>query len=288
MPRIREIKKRMIAVRTTARITRTMQMIATAKFTAALQRSKASRPFVDRIRQLVAEVSSAAGDVEHPLLRGPAEPVGRELVLVIGSDRGLCGAYNSQVLRAGANLVNELRSRRVEFSLEASGKKPLAFLRFNRIDVEVRHAVGDKPKFADIEPIAQRYIDAFTDGQYDAVRVVYMRFVSNARQVPEVMQLLPLSVPEGSSSAGSALYEFSPSSAALLNDLLPLSVKVSLFQAFSDAIVSENVMRMIAMKAATDNANGLGKALNRQYNRARQTRITTELTEIVGGAAAQE
>ena len=278
----------MIAVRTTARITRTMQMIATAKFTAALQRSKASRPFVDRIRQLVGEVASAAGDVEHPLLRGPAEPVGRELVLLIGSDRGLCGAYNSHVLRTAANLVNELRTRRVDFSLEANGKKPLAFLRFNKIDVAVRLAVGDKPKFADIDPIAQRYIDAFAAGQYDAVRMVYMRFISTARQVAEVMQLLPLSVPEGGDSANAALYEFSPSSEALLRDLLPLSVKVSLFQAFTDAVVSENVMRMIAMKAATDNANGLGKALHRQYNRARQTRITTELTEIVGGAAAQE
>ena len=287
MPRIREIKNRMVAVKTTARITRTMQMIATAKFTAALQRSRASRPFTDQIRQLVGEVAGAAGDVEHPLLQGPSEPANRELLLIIGSDRGLCGAYNANVLRTAINHYRELRARRIELDVEASGKKTLAFLRFNKVDVREQYVVGDKPGYEMIEPIGQHYIDDFIAGKYDAVRVASMRFVSNARQVPEVLQLLPLALPEGEETAGGhALYEFSPSGQELLSDLLPLSVKVSLFQCFSDAIVSEQVMRMIAMKAATDNANGLGKDLNRLYNRARQSRITTELTEIVSGAAA--
>ena len=132
-------------------------------------------------------------------------------------------------------------------------------------------------------------------GQYDACRVVYMKFVSNSKQVPETMQLLPMRVPAAAKSnvtsdtkSSEALYEFSPNAGELLNELLPRAVKISLFQAVIDAIVSENVMRMIAMKAATDNASGIAKSLHRSYNRARQGRITTELTEIISGAAALE
>jgi len=116
--------------------------------------------------------------------------------------------------------------------------------------------------------------------------VCSMRFVSNARQIAEAVQLLPLSMPQAAQGAATASYEFSPGAGEILDDLLPRSVKVSLFQAFNDAVVSENVMRMVAMKAATDNASGLGRTLKRNYNRARQARITTELTEIVSGAAA--
>src|SRR5690606_6924108 len=177
-------------------------MIATAKFTAALQRSKASRPFTDQIRQLVGEVAGAAGDVEHPLLRGPAEPVNRELLLVIGSDRGLCGVYNWNVLRMSARFINDLRTRQVSYALEVSGRKPLAFLRFNKIEVGERHTIGDKPTYEQVEAIAQRYVDEFAQGRYDAIRVAYMRYVSNSRQVPELMQLLPVSVPQESEQGG--------------------------------------------------------------------------------------
>ena len=131
----------------------------------------------------------------------------------------------------------------------------------------------------------------FAAGGFDACRVVFMKFISNSRQVPESMQLLPMSLPAGgtpASGADAALYEFTPSAEVLLGELLPRTVKVSLFQAIIDAVVSENVMRMVAMKSATDNAAGLGRTLNRSYNRARQARITTELTEIVSGAAALE
>jgi F-type H+-transporting ATPase subunit gamma len=142
-------------------------------------------------------------------------------------------------------------------------------------------------------------MDDFSAGKIDAVHVVFMRFVSAAKQIPDVMQLLPLSLDsaagargskggQAQTNAASTVYEFVPSAAALLDELLPKSVKVSLFQALNDAIVSENVMRMVAMKAATDNAGGLGRTLKRNYNRARQAKITTELTEIIAGAAALE
>jgi F-type H+-transporting ATPase subunit gamma len=290
MAQIRELKKRMVAVRTIQRITKTMQMIATAKFTAALARAKATRPYTDRIRGLVGEVAAAAGDdFSHPLMKAPSSPTKRELVLVITSDRGLCGAYNGNVLRRAAQAIKGLKGSGKDVVLETVGKKAVAYFRFAKIDVAEKHTFGDKPQFAQVEALAKRLMADFSAGKFDAVHVVYMRFVSNAKQVPEVMQLLPLAAPAATAGAGSSLnYEFSPSGAELLSDLLPKSVVVSLFQAFNDAAVSEHVMRMVSMKAATDNAGALGRTIRRNYNRARQARITTELTEIVSGAAALE
>lgn len=288
MAQIRELKKRMIAVRTIQRITKTMQMIATAKFTAALARAKATRPYTDRIRGLVGEVAASAGDdFSHPLMKAPAVAVKKELVLVITSDRGLCGAYNGNVLRKANQTVKALKAAGKDVHLETVGKKAVAYFRFAKVDIAERHTFGDKPQFAQVEALAKRLMADFSAGKFDAVHVVYMRFVSNSRQVPEAMQLLPLAAP--SAKGGStANYEYSPSGAELLGDLLPKSVIVSLFQAFNDSAVSEHVMRMVSMKAATDNAAGLGRTIRRNYNRARQARITTELTEIVAGAAALE
>ena len=299
MAQIREIKKRMVAVRTIQRITKTMQMIATAKFTAALQRAKATRPYTERIRELVAEVSAAAGDVDNPLLGvgsgGSGKSAGKEILLVVTSDRGLCGAYNGSVLRNAMNEIRKRRAAKCEVIVETAGKKGVAFFRFQKMDIAERHSFGDKPVFADVAALADRYMADFVAGKIDAVHVAYMRFISASRQVPEVMQLLPLTV-EASVAASAAtaaksaatVYDFRPSAEVLLNDLLPKSVKVSLFQALNDSVVSENVMRMVAMKAATDNASGLGRTLKRNFNRARQAKITTELTEIISGAAALE
>ena len=300
MAQIREIKKRMVAVRTIQRITKTMQMIATAKFTAALQRAKATRPYTERIRELVAEVSAAAGDVDNPLLGvrsgGSGKSAGKEILLVVTSDRGLCGAYNGSVLRNAMSEIRKRRAAKCEVIVETAGKKGVAFFRFQKMDIAERHSFGDKPVFADVAALADRYMADFVAGKIDAVHVAYMRFISASRQVPEVMQLLPLTVEASAASASAAtagksaatVYDFRPSAEVLLNDLLPKSVKVSLFQALNDSVVSENVMRMVAMKAATDNASGLGRTLKRNFNRARQAKITTELTEIISGAAALE
>ncbi|MFZ4644090.1 MAG: ATP synthase F1 subunit gamma [Phycisphaerales bacterium] len=301
MAQIREIKKRMVAVRTIQRITKTMQMIATAKFTAALQRAKATRPYTERIRELVAEVSAAAGDVDNPLLGvrsgGSGKSAGKEILLVVTSDRGLCGAYNGSVLRNAMSEIRKRRAAKCEVIVETAGKKGVAFFRFQKMDIAERHSFGDKPVFADVAALADRYMADFVAGKIDAVHVAYMRFISASRQVPEVMQLLPLTVDASVAASASAataakgaetVYDFRPSAEVLLNDLLPKSVKVSLFQALNDSVVSENVMRMVAMKAATDNASGLGRTLKRNFNRARQAKITTELTEIISGAAALE
>ena len=163
MAQIREIKKRMTAVGTIQRITKTMQMIATAKFTAALQRAAATKPYTEKIRTLVQELAANIGEVDHPLLRTESKANGRELILVISSDRGLCGAYNSNVLRTGLNHLRELKSSGSDVTVEISGKKAVGVMQFQKIDVAEQHAVGDKPNYADVEAIASRYIESFTN-----------------------------------------------------------------------------------------------------------------------------
>ena len=291
MAQIRAIRNRMTAVGTITRITKTMQMIATAKFTAALTRAKDTRPYTDAVRNLVGEVSSAAGDYDSPLFCANGES-NKQLLLVISSDRGLCGAYNSNVLRGALKHIRATTAEGKTVDVEAAGKKASAFFKFQKHEPVEKFSLGDTPSFEDVARIADRYMDGFAKGEWDSVRVAYMRFESNSKQIPEVIQLLPLSqdaAEEQDASKGiSANYDFSPSAEDILDDLLPRSVKTTLFQAFNDSAVSEQIMRMIAMKAATENANDLGKDLKRDYNRARQAKITTELTEIISGAAALE
>ena len=287
MAQIREIKQRMVAVGTIQRITKTMQMIATAKFTAAVQRTRATQPYTEKIRELVAAVCSNPADLDHPLVGADRKPSGRDLLLVIGSDRGFCGAFNANVLRNALKFHRSLVEQGREVVVETSGGKAEAFFNFAKIEIAQVHNVGDKPAYETVAAIADAYMDRFISGEIDSVRVAYMRFESNARQIPEIEQLLPMQTPEGEGDGGgSDMYEFTPDEESLLNALLPQAVRTSLFQAFNDAVVSEQIMRMIAMKAATDNAADLGRTLKRDYNRARQARITTELTEIVSGAAA--
>src|SRR5262245_24172632 len=180
MAKIREIRKRMVAVGNIARITKTMQMIATAKFTAAMARAKATRPYTQKIRQLVAEVAAAAGDVDHPLITGPSEQVGKELVLVVSSDRGLCGAFNGNVLRKAMSHIRSVRESKSAISLETAGKKAVAFFKFQHVPVTHRHSFGDKPRYEEVERLATRYIEDFTAGRFDAIHVAYMRFESNS------------------------------------------------------------------------------------------------------------
>lgn len=300
MAKTREIKKRIKAVGNIRRITKTMQMIATAKFAAAQARATATKPYTEGVFELVTELGATAGDVSHPLITGPtgaqagAAKTAPELLLILTSDRGLCGAYNGSVLRAAMQAF-EGKARGSELvQVELVGKKGVAFLKYHGRPISKQRTLGDKPKYEDIEVIAQEYMDRFTRGEVSVVRVAYMKFLSVGKQAPTVMQLLPLKPPApkageaGAKKAAGVSYEFSPNAEELLGELLPASVKATLLQAVNDALVSEHIARMVAMKGATDSAGKMGKALTRKYNRARQAQITTELTEIVTGAAALE
>ncbi len=302
MAKTREIKGRIRAVGNIQRITRTMQMIATARFQAASGRVAASRPFSRKIGELVAEVSSSTGGVDHPLLRAPSPPRKRHLLLVLSSNRGLCGAYNANVLRTTFNQIRAWRRAGEACDIEVVGKKGMATMRFTSTPVArfLGH-FGDKPPYNQVEHLADEYMQWFEQGHYDSVRVAYMSFIGSSRQVPEVLQLLPAEAPvepQGQAAApgepagagrGGLMpveYDFSPEPRRLLDELLPMTVRVRLFQCFNEAVVSEHVARMVAMKAATDAAKKLGRNLTLRYNRARQAAITTELTEIVSGAAS--
>jgi len=290
MAKTREIKKRIKAVGNIRRITKTMQLIAAAKFSASQQRAMATKPYTEGIFELVRELAATSSNLSHPLISGPSKQTRKELTLVITSDRGLCGPYNSSILRAAMQHVRGTPGAKDGF-VEVVGKKGVNFVKFNKIDIAQTYVIGDKPTFAQIEAIAAKFMERFLKGEISAVRVIYMKYLSAGRQRPEVMQLLPLKPPvkevePGTKAARGVDYEFSPAQEELLNDLLPATVKAIMFQAFNDAIVSEHIARMIAMKSATDAAGKMSKRLTTVYNRARQAQITTELTEIISGAAA--
>ena len=295
---IREIKGRIKAVGNIQRITKTMQLIASARFQKLQKRATEAQAYTRKVAEVVGEVASTLGgeDVNLPLATPPSKPAGREVLLILSASRGFCGAYNANVMRPAIKHIRDLGPERI--ATEVVGKKGVALLKFSRLPVGIYHDhIGDTPMYDDVQALAQRYMDDFVAGKIDAVRVAYMRFVSMSKQVPQVMQLLPLQPPKekgqgekGSrgQSAPSVNYEFSPSAEELLGELLPITVKSTLYQALNEAAVSEQLARMVAMKAATDAAGKVGKTLKRKYNRARQAAITTELSEIIAGAAALE
>jgi F-type H+-transporting ATPase subunit gamma len=288
----RVLVKRRKSVRNIKKITRTMQLIATARFQAAFNRAVATKPYAEKLAELVGDLSRAAANIEHPLLKTHDE-VPRSALVVLTSARGLAGGYNANVLRSAIQHLEAEEKRGVDVQVTMVGKKGIGFFKFLRRDVaEARTDIGEKPRFEQIEPLANDLMDRFTRGEIASAHVAYMRFISAGQQRPEVVQLLPLvgalKKEEGEAAPpGKTIeYEFSPSPQELLDELLPAVVRVRLFQAFTDAAVSEQVARMVAMKAATDAAGDMIKALTREYNRARQTQITMELLDIVGGANA--
>ncbi len=287
----REIKGRIKAVGNIQRITKTMQMISTARFQAMQKRATEAQLYTQRISEIVSELAatlSQSGEVSDPLLSAPKPPVGKQLILVISSNRGLCGGYNANLLRTA---IAEIRNAQ-NAAVEVVGKKANSYFKFTGIQVDSFHShIDDKPEYADVERLAEQYMHDFTEGKYDSVKVIYTAFVSMSRQEPRVHQLLPMEPPapeEGEKKAAGPeiVYDFSPEPEELLSELLPITVKTSLFQCFNEATVSEQLSRMIAMKAATDAAGKMQKTLKRKFNRARQTAITTELSEIISGAAA--
>jgi F-type H+-transporting ATPase subunit gamma len=300
MAKTREIKKRIKAVGNIKRITKTMQMIATAKFAASQQRSVAGRPYTETLFELVQQLAgSMGGEASHPLLdagqkKGAAAGSAKELTLVISSDRGLCGPYNAAILRTAMNFFKQ--NPAVKSGLvELVGKKGTGFFKFAGVPIARQLTqFGDKPKYEDVQALAQEYTQRFIAGEISSVRVVSMKFLSASKQTPQVMQLLPFqtkvpakaSEAKGGAGGANKVYEFDPSASELLDALLPAAVKAQLFQIFNDAVVSEHVSRMVAMKSATDAAGKMGKLYTRKFNRARQAQITTELTEIISGAAA--
>ncbi|NLE30034.1 MAG: ATP synthase F1 subunit gamma [Phycisphaerae bacterium] len=289
MAKSRAILKRRKAVFNIRKITRTMQLIATARFQKAFNQTLASKPYTQKITEMVSNIARFA-HVAHPLLKSP-EQIQRIALLVITSNRGLCGGYNSGILRLAQNFINEQKTQNIGVELEVVGKKGVAQLKFLGYEIEHVFALPDEPTYQQIVEIADLYMEHFLAGNVDAVYVAHMQFHSTSKQTPAIEKLLPLMVaPTGPKAALPVKwhfdYEFSPAADELLVDLVPEAVKVALFQFFRDAAVSEQVARMVSMKAATDNAEEMIKHLGRQANKARQSQITGELSELIGGAEA--
>ena len=282
----RVLVKRRKAARNIRKITRTMQLIATARFQAAHNRAVAGKPYTEKLTQLMQNLARAAGGLQHPLMAHNAEAE-RNALLVLTSNRGMCGGYNTNVLRAAGEY---LKAAEQPVDVSMVGKKGVAYFRFLGNEMaETLTDIADAPRFDQVEPLANRLMDRFAAGELASVDVAYTQFVSTARQRAVVERILPLAADiEGEEEAAGLEYEFSPAPQELLEELLPASVRMRIFQCFTDAGVSEQIARMVAMKAATDAAGDMIKRLTMQYNRARQTQITMELLDIVGGANALE
>lgn len=291
MANARKLDKRRKAVRSIRKITRTMQLIANARFKRAMDRAVAATAYTERIGKLVADLMRTGLEVSHPLLE-PRPEVRRATLLVLSANRGLCGGYNGSVIRTANARLRELREEVPEYTLEVSGKRGISSFRFRKIELDETYTqFEDRPAYDEVEVLANRYLDEYLRGELDQLEVAYTKFESLSRQHAVVETLLPLGQLEGAEAgeqepAVQSQYDFLPSAESILDEVVPTSFKIKLFKCFLDAAVSEQVARMLAMKAATENADSMISHLSMAYNRARQGQITSDLLEIMGGAEA--
>ncbi|MCA9066509.1 MAG: ATP synthase F1 subunit gamma [Planctomycetaceae bacterium] len=289
MANARLLVKRLKAVRNIRKITRTMELIATSRFKKAMDRATEAAEYTRKISEIVGDLGQTQLSFNHPLLQKRAEEK-KSVMLVLTANRGLCGGYNGSVLRNTLRHTAELRERGIEYTLEVSGKRGIKFLQFQKVPMAHTYThFDDAPTFEQVNELATRYADDFIAGRIDRLDVAYTAFESISRQHSVVESILPLSSLGGGESSQSAVdYEFHPSAQEILEEIVPAAFRAKLFKCFLDAAVSEQIFRMVAMKGATENAGEMISDLSRIYNRARQSQITSELSEIIGGAAALE
>jgi len=309
MAKARAIIKRRQAVQNVRKITRTMELIATAKFKKTLDRATEAEAYTRKIAELVADLGETAQTVTHPLLER-RDPVKHAALLVLTSNRGLAGGYNGNVLRQAFRAFQDFQTENIPVSIEVSGKRGISFMRYRKVPVDSTYTqFEDRPQFEDVDRLADRFIAKYIKGEIDRLDVVYTQFISSARQTATLTTLLPIVTaeigalgtsvrqskpgsnqpatrPSGTPEGERVPYEFLPDAQGILQEIVPASFKARLFKCFLDAAVSEQIARMVAMRGATQNADDLVKSLTRQYNRARQSQITRELADIVGAAAA--
>src|SRR5919197_3968399 len=286
--KLREVRRRIRSVQSTMKITRAMELIATSRILKAQQRVEAARPYADRLTAAIGDVASATAALGHPLLEQRPNPTAAA-VLVVTSDRGLAGAYSSNVLRRGEELFSLVRSEGKAIKLFVSGRKGVSYYRFRQRPIEESWTgFSETPTYDHAKLIADSLIERFTAGDVDEIHGVFTDFVSALRQRPVARRFVPMVFEEAERpEAGPvAQYVFEPEPEALLAALLPRYVETRVYNALLESAASEHAARRRAMSAATDNAEELIKVLTRVANQARQTEITTEIMEIVGGAEA--
>jgi len=302
MGNLREIKARIKTVGNTAKITRTMELIATAKSQVCVSRIKASLPYFHALAEVASQARKAGGDDEsggvHPLLQ--EREVKRVAILVVVANRGFCGGYNGNCLRLARDRRQALIAEGKEVDLYVSGKKGISWMKFQGLDWvgEGYTTFEDKPAYEDVEGVADTLFTSFLSGGVDRVEVAYTHYISAGRQQATIETLLPIA-PEAAeddkaakadkaeAKAGANVdFIIEPDPASILATLFPLQAKLHLFRVYLEAATSEQIARQIAMKNATENASEMGQTLKMAYNRARQTQITNEILEVIGGAEA--
>lgn len=290
MPSMKEIRGKIKSVQNTRKITKAMEMVAASKMRKAQERMRAARPHADKVRNIAAHMSGANSEYQHPfLIERPLQNVG---LIMVTTDKGLCGGMNTNVLRAATAQMKEWTDSGKKVQTTAIGNKGLGFL--NRIGANVVSEsthIGDVPHMDELIGAVKVQIDAYLAGEIDAVYLAYTQFVNTMKQEPVVMQLIPLpksslTQSEEEKRAYSWDYLYEPSPEAVVEELLVRYIEALVYQSVAENIASEQSARMVAMKAASDNAKNVIGELQLVYNKSRQAAITKELSEIVGGAAA--
>ena len=290
MAKTLELKRRIRSIGKTRQITRTMEMVSTSKLKRASDRVHAARPYATRLGEVIGRLIDPELREKYPLLRQP-ESVRRAAVVLITSNRGLAGAFNTNLIREARTLIARLRDAGVEVEIHIVGKKAVSFFRYKKEQLAAaRTDITDKPTLDDAMSVIEPLREDFEAGRLDEVYVVHAQFRSALSTPPTTMKVLPVAAGNGEADAPSRTqsYILSPSADEILNRLLPLYVRNSVYRALVETAAAEHGARRTAMKNATDNAGDILDQLNRTYNRARQAQITQEIAEIVGGAAALE
>jgi len=304
MAKARALDKRRKSIRNIRKITRTMELIARAKYKKAMDRALAATAYTQRVTQVVSRLAEAGLAVSHPLLEAH-DKLEHAALLVLTANRGLCGGYNGGVIRIATPRYQELKASAGHLRLEVAGKRGITGLKYRNVKIDEAYLqFNDQPKFEEVEPIATRLLNDYSTGKLDRLDVAYTKFISTSKQMAVVETLLPLgslggdeaqaekgaaksgASKDGATASDQTQYEFLPSAESILQEVVPMSFKIRLFKCFLDAAVSEQIARMVAMKSATENASDMIKDLSMTYNRARQSQITGEIMEIIGGVEA--
>ena len=296
MAKVRELRRRIKSVENTRQITRTMEMVATSRLKKAQDRVVAARPYAAALTEVISNLYSPDLTEQFPLLRQPGEKPSRIAVVLITSNRGLCGGFNGNLIREARSRIAKLEKTGAEVELHAVGRKGIQYFKYvGRHLALARADIGDRPTSAHAVEVMKPLMDRFESGELDAVEVIFAKFNSAISTPPTLLPVLPITPPgegqekdhdEGSSSRSVANFILSPSAAEIIGAVLPLYIQNAMYRALVETAASEQGARRTAMKNATDNAGEMIDTLRRTYNRARQGQVTQELAEIVGGAEA--
>ncbi len=284
---LRALRRRIRSVKSTQKITRAMELIAASRINKARLAVESARPYAEMITTVIRDLAASGEVADHPLL-APHEQVRRVGIVVVSSDRGLAGAYNTNVLRRAERVAVSERDAGREVTVYALGRKADGYFRYRGQDIaETWTGIADRPRYRDAQEVGRTVMDDYREGRIDRVWLAYTDFKSALTQVSAVVQLLPVDARElEGGEAYPAQFLFEPAPDAILEQLIPRYVEQRVFAGLLEGAASEHASRQRAMKAATDNASDIIDDLTREANRARQAAITTEISEIVGGAEA--